>query len=54
MITNKELAKVICIACNDTFGSHSKREIIKCAFRMQGTLVHDAIENKEVENDSRV
>ena len=54
MITNKELSKVICIACNDTFGSHSKREVIRCAFRMQGPLVHDTIQNKEAEIASQV
>jgi|LWDU01.1.fsa_nt_gi hypothetical protein len=46
-LTNKELSKMICIACSDSFGSHSKREMIKCAFRMQGTLVYDTIANKD-------
>ena len=50
-ITNKELGKVICIACNDTFGSHSKREVIRCAFRIQGTLVHDTIQNRDAKKD---
>ena len=36
----------MCIACNDHLGEHSKRQLIRCLFRVQGTLVSDGIENK--------
>jgi hypothetical protein len=55
-ITNKELSKIICLGCIDitgglVFGKHSKREMIKCAFRMQGTLVHDTIQNRDAKKE---
>lgn len=45
MIGNKQLEKVMCIACNEHFGEHSKRQLIRCLFRVQGTLVSNGIEN---------
>jgi hypothetical protein len=46
MIGNKQLEKIICVACTKPFGEHKKRGLIRCIFRLQGTLVSDGIENK--------
>lgn len=46
MLGNKQLEKIICVACTDPFGEHTKRELIRCIFRLQGTLVSDGIQNK--------
>ncbi len=46
MLGIKQLEKVMCVACNLHFGEHSKNGLIRCAFRLQGTLVGEAIENK--------
>lgn len=45
-IGNKQLAKVMCIACNEIFALHSKRQLIRCLFRIQGTLVGNGVDNK--------
>tara|TARA_R110002020_G_scaffold78467_3_gene197310 strand:+ start:152 stop:334 length:183 start_codon:yes stop_codon:yes gene_type:complete len=47
MIGNKQLEKIICVACTEPFGEHTKRGLIRCIFRLQGTLVSDGIQNKE-------
>jgi len=41
----KQLAKVICVACSEPLGEHSKRDLVRCLFRVQGTMVSDGIEN---------
>jgi len=47
-ISNKELARMVCVACGNHFGDHSKREIIRCAFRIQGTAVSAKLGEKNV------
>ena len=47
-ISNKELAKMVCVACGNHFGDHSKREIIRCIFRIQGTAVSAKVGEKNV------
>tara|TARA_Y100001951_G_C11093515_1_gene158038 strand:- start:165 stop:311 length:147 start_codon:yes stop_codon:yes gene_type:complete len=42
-ISNNELSRMHCVACGETFGDHSKREIIRCIFRIQGTAVHQKV-----------
>ncbi len=44
MIGNKQLEKIVCIACNETFAEHSKRQLIRCIFRIQSTMVTDEME----------
>jgi len=44
MISNRQIAKVICVACSDPIGDHSKRQLWRCIFRLQGTLVSGKIE----------
>ena len=46
MIGNKQLEKIICVACTKPFGEHTNRGLIRCIFRLQGTLVSDGIQNK--------
>ena len=48
MIGNKQLEKLVCVACNEFFGDHSKRQLIRCIFRIQGTLVGEGISNSEL------
>jgi len=47
-ISNKELARMVCVACGNHFGDHSKREMIRCAFRIQGTAVSAKLGEKNV------
>lgn len=47
-LSNRELGKTICIACNELFTDHSKRELIRCMFRIQGTMVSNGINNSEL------
>jgi hypothetical protein len=46
MISNNQIAKVLCIACQDTIGEHSKRQLWRCLFRVQGTIVSAKLEEK--------
>ena len=43
MIGNKQLEKIVCVACTEPFGDHSKRHLIRCLFRIQGTMVSNEI-----------
>jgi hypothetical protein len=42
-ISNGQLSKMICVACGDPFGDHSKRTLIRCIFRIQGSVVHQKV-----------
>lgn len=46
MISNNQIAKVICVACQDPIGLHSRRQLWRCLFRVQGTMVSGAVEEK--------
>ena len=48
--SNKELAKMICVVCAERLGDHSKREVIRCMFRLQGSVVSAKI-NEEKAKD---
>ena len=48
MIGNKQIEKIICIACNEIFADHSKRQLIRCLFRIQGTLVGNGVDNTDL------
>ena len=41
----KQLQKMVCTACTKMFEEHSKGELYRCMFRLQGTLVASAVEN---------
>ena len=49
MLGNKALASIICVACTDPFGEHSKRQLIRCLFRVQGTMVSNEISSDKKE-----
>ncbi len=42
MVGYNQLAKVVCIACSEPLGEHSKKNLVRCLFRVQGTFVSDA------------
>jgi hypothetical protein len=48
MISNNQISKVLCIACQDTIGEHSKRQLWRCLFRVQGTIVASKIDEKSL------
>jgi hypothetical protein len=33
--------KIICIACSNPIGEHSRKELGRCLFRIQGTYIHE-------------
>ena len=43
MIGNKQIEKMICIACNDIMRDHSKRQLMRCLFRVQGSLLSESL-----------
>ena len=40
---NKQLGKILCMVCNKILGEHSKRDLIRCIFRLQMTMVSNGI-----------
>jgi hypothetical protein len=46
MVGYNQLAKVVCIACSEPLGEHSKKNLVRCLFRVQGTMVSNGIENE--------
>ena len=49
-ISNKELSKMVCVVCAERLGDHSKREVIRCMFRLQGSVVSAKINEEKVKN----
>ena len=49
-ISNKELAKMVCVVCAERLGDHSKRDIIRCMFRLQGSVVSAKINEEKVKD----
>ena len=39
MIGSKQIDKIMCIACQNLIGEHSKRGLGRCLFRVQGTMI---------------
>jgi len=53
-IGTNTIKKERCYACNELFGDHSHKDLIRCIFRIQGTLIVNAKElweYKEMEAD---
>lgn len=48
MIGSKQIDKIICIACGEKIGTHSKNDLGRCLFRIQGTFI---AESKPILND---
>lgn len=51
MLGNKQIEKILCIACNKFIGEHSKRGLERCLFRLQGTLVQSGFKYKALNED---
>jgi len=47
----KQIVKVVCIACSEPIGEHTKRDLSRCLFRIQGTMVSNGIENSHEMED---
>ena len=47
---NIQLEKGICVACTEPFGEHTKRQLVRCIFRIQGTMVGSQISNHDLED----
>ena len=43
---SKQIDKIICVACNEPIGQHSKNGLGRCLFRVQGTMVAEADQKK--------
>lgn len=46
MLGNKQIAKVLCVCCGEFFSDHTKRGLMRCLFRVQGTMVSNGIQGK--------
>jgi hypothetical protein len=53
MLSNKQVGKVRCIACTELIGDHSRRELGRCLFRIQGTMVAGKIEEPLATEDGK-
>ena len=49
---SKQIDRMICIACKELIGNHSKNGLARCLVRIQGTLVNTAIANQMGVNTS--
>lgn len=49
MIGSKQIDKIMCIACQNLIGEHSKRGLGRCLFRVQGTMIAEG--KKRVDGD---
>ena len=54
MIGNKQIEKVMCVACNELIGEHSRRQLERCLFRIQGTMVASGMDKYKAHNEDRV
>jgi hypothetical protein len=39
MIGSKQIDKILCIACQNLIGEHTKNGLARCLFRVQGTML---------------
>lgn len=39
MIGSKQIDKILCIACQNLIGEHTKNGLARCLFRVQGTMI---------------
>jgi hypothetical protein len=49
----KQIDKIICIACQELIGEHSKNGLGRCLFRLQGTYMSEAKERVTTENKEK-
>lgn len=36
---SKQIDKILCVACHELIGKHSKNGLARCLFRIQGTMI---------------
>ena len=46
VISNGQIAKMICIACHNPIGDHKRRELWRCLFRVQSSILSAKMEKK--------
>ena len=51
MIGSKQIDKIICIACGEKIGIHSKNDLGRCLFRIQGTFI--SVSRSNLINESK-
>lgn len=49
MIGSKQIDKILCIACQNLIGEHTKNGLARCLFRVQGTMLAEG-KNEADEN----
>ena len=49
MIGSKQIDKILCIACQNLIGEHTKNGLARCLFRVQGTMIAEG-KNEAEEN----
>ena len=57
VISNNQIAKVVCCACGDIIKDHSKRGLARCLFRVQSTVIGAQMEGRfetEDKNESKI
>lgn len=57
MIGSKQIDKIICIACGEKIGIHSKNDLGRCLFRIQGTFIAESkpkLNNEPKEIDDKM
>jgi len=52
MIGSKQIDKIVCIACSEKIGDHTKNGLARCLFRVQGTLVAEG-EKEAIEKNKK-
>jgi len=52
MLGSKQIDKIVCIACSEKIGDHTKNGLARCLFRVQGTLVAEG-EKKAIEDNKK-
>lgn len=52
MIGSKQIDKIVCIACSEKIGEHTKNGLARCLFRVQGTLVAEG-EKEAIERNKK-
>jgi len=51
---NKQIEKIVCVACSELIGEHSRRQLERCLFRIQGTMVASGLNTYKAHNEDRV
>lgn len=52
MIGSKQIDKILCIACGNLIGEHTKNGLARCLFRVQGTMIAEG-EKEAIERNKK-